>query len=65
MCIEAAEVELAHSPAKVAVGVVAQVCVGDFLDEERPMPAVRGIASAVPISVPFWVLFAFALYLLV
>jgi hypothetical protein len=65
MSIETAEVELAHSPAKITAGAVTHVRVDDFLDEERPMRVARGIASAALISVPFWALFAFALYLLI
>ncbi len=35
------------------------------IDEpDRPMGTARGILSAVLISIPFWALFAFAIYLM-
>ena len=37
----------------------------DLLDSGDPTSIVRGIVSAVLIATPFWVLFAFALYLLI
>jgi hypothetical protein len=57
-------VELDHArsgpPAIVAGGSV-----DDGPSPERPLSVARGITSAVLISVPFWMLFAFALYLLI
>jgi hypothetical protein len=40
-------------------------CCDDPGDREHPMSVARGIANAVLISVPFWALLVFALYLLI
>jgi hypothetical protein len=37
----------------------------DMLDSGHPASVARGIVNAVLIATPFWVLFAFALYLLI
>jgi hypothetical protein len=37
----------------------------DPSEPEHPIRVARGIAKAVLISVPFWALFGFALYLLI
>jgi hypothetical protein len=46
-------------------GPEADVLEADMLDSGDPSSVVRGIINAVLIAAPFWVLFAFALYLLI
>jgi hypothetical protein len=65
MSTQVAELELDQSSAAVIKGA-AIACVHDeqILDLDHSMTAARGIACAVLISIPFWLLFGFAIYLL-
>ncbi|HEX3574813.1 MAG TPA: hypothetical protein VHU42_09455 [Rhodopila sp.] len=66
MSTQTAELELNQSSA-VAITGPAIDCIYDQpnLDPDRPLRAARAIVTAVLISVPFWVLLAFTIYLLV
>ena len=65
MAIRIAEVGPNQSPAD---GIEVQAAASQNIDEcvypERPTALARGILVAILLSIPFWVLFAFVLYLL-
>lgn len=61
MSTQIAEVE---RPASIVVDPDPPTFDGTFLEPERPTNAVRGIANAVFISVPFWGVVGLAIYLL-
>jgi hypothetical protein len=63
MSTQLAQAERTHS-AKPAM-VVSRAGDAELAYQERPLGVARGIVCAVLISVPFWALFAFALYMLI
>jgi hypothetical protein len=66
MSTQIAELELDQSSAAaISVSALGHACDDQILDPDRPMRAARAIVTAVLISVPFWALFAFAIYLMV
>ena len=61
-----AEVDLVRPSLTEAVEPVAFLAPGsERLEADHPLGIARGIASAVLISIPFWALLAFTLYVLV
>jgi hypothetical protein len=62
MSTQLAQLEL---PEPAASEIAPQVPPDEADDSERPSRVARGIINAVLIAAPFWVLFAFALYLLI
>jgi hypothetical protein len=66
MHVQIAEVELGHSAtADVERSVTADSDANYPGNQERPLMAARGIVTALIMAVPFWMLFAFTLYLLI
>jgi hypothetical protein len=58
-----AELEMSISPAPPET--TERVVADDVLSPEPPFGIARGIITAVLLAIPFWALFAFALYLLI
>jgi hypothetical protein len=66
MSVDSAQIERVLAPAAEIAAPSPLRPGGDHLPETgHPMSVARGIANAVLISVPFWALFGFALYLLI
>jgi hypothetical protein len=68
MSTQLAEFELAQPIAPEIAALhepEADVFDADMLDSGDPSSVVRGIINALFIATPFWVLFAFVLYLLI
>ena len=63
MSTQFAQAERTHSATPAIVA--SRVDDADLVYPEHPLAAARGIVSAVLISSPFWVLFAFVLYLVI
>ena len=61
--LEPASSALADAPGSVLATIYGDQPVEPVGDQDRSVGMVRGIVSAVLISLPFWALFAFAVYL--
>jgi hypothetical protein len=66
MSTDSAQIERVLTSAVEMAAPVSPHLAGDDLDDRgHPMGVARGIANAILLSVPFWALFGFALYLLI
>ncbi len=61
MSMQTAEVE---RPASIQPEAPPRTFDGTFLEPERSLGIVRGIAKAILIAIPFWGLVGFAVYML-